>query len=453
MSRWNLAWLIAVPTMVFSGLVISYAAPNKEREKDYKLVRTIVDVLAEVDSHYVRELDDDQKKKLVEDMINGGLEKLDRYSSYMSADELKSFESQTEGNFFGVGIQLGTDPKTGMLMVISPMAGTPAYEAGILAGDIIVKIDDKSTESMRLNEAVKIIQGKEGSKVKLTVVHEASRETSSHEIARAKIEIKTVLGYKRNDEDPKKWDWIVEDGIAYIRVVQFNEHTTEDLRAAVLAIEQAGAKALVLDLRDNPGGLLSSAIEVSDTFLSEGRIVSTRDRNNRGRTWDAKDEGTLFKGKPMAVLINKNSASASEIVSAALQDNKRAVAVGERSFGKGSVQKIIKINSDPPTALKLTTDTYWRPSGANMHRHEDAKETDDWGVRPDGGFEVVLKDEERLEFLRYRRNRDMVKGKNLPPNEVEEKKVDEKKGEKKEAKPFRDRVLDKAVEYLKKQNG
>jgi carboxyl-terminal processing protease len=446
MSRWNLAWIIAVPMIVLSGLVLTYAAPNKEREKDYKLVRTVV-------SHYVRELDDKAKEKLVEDMINGGLEKLDRYSAYMNSEELKQFESQTEGNFGGVGIQLGTDPKSGYLMVLSPMVGTPAYEAGILAGDIIVKIDDKSTETMRINEAIKMIQGKEGTDIKLTVIHESTRDTASYTMTRARIEIKTVLGYKRNDADPSKWEWFVDDGIAYIRLTQFNEHSTEDLRAAVQAAEAEGAKALVLDLRDNPGGLLSSAIEVSDTFLTEGPIVSTRDRNNRGRSWEAKADGTLLLGKPMAVLINKNSASASEIVSAALQDNKRAVIVGERSFGKGSVQKVIKLNSDPPTALKLTTDSYWRPSGANMHRYEDAKDTDDWGVKPNKGFEVVLKDEERFEYLKYRRNRDMVKGKNVPPidgKNAPPMERDDKK-EKKEAKPFKDRVLDKAVEYLKTQ--
>jgi carboxyl-terminal processing protease len=440
MSRWNLAWLIAVPMMVLAGVVLSEAAPNKDRDKDYQLVKTVVDVLAEVDTHYVRELNDEAKRKLVEDMINGGLEKLDRYSTYMNADELKQFETQTEGNFFGVGIQLGSDPKTGMLMVISPMVGTPAYEAGILAGDIIVKIEDKSTENMRSADAVKMIQGKEGTAIKLTVVHEASRETETVSITRARIEIKSVVGYKRLESDPKQWEWFVEDGIAYIRLVQFIDHTTEDLRKAVQAAEQAGAKALVLDLRDNPGGLLSSAIEVSDTFLREGLIVSTRDRNNHGREWRAKEDGTLMLGKPMAVLINKNSASASEIVSAALQDNKRAVIVGERSFGKGSVQKIIKIESDPPTALKLTTDTYWRPSGVNIHRYEDAKDSDDWGVRPDKDFEVTLKDDERLEYLRFRRARDLVKGKNPPK---EEKKDDKP--------PFRDRVLDKAVTYLKTQ--
>ncbi|MCE9533451.1 MAG: S41 family peptidase [Planctomycetes bacterium] len=444
MSRWNLAWLITVPMMVLTGLVLSYAAPNRDKDKDYKLVKTIVDVLAEVDSKFYRDLNDDERKKLVENMINGGLERLDRYSTYMNDEELKQFESQTEGNFFGVGIQIGTDPKSGYLMVLSPMVGTPAYEAGILAGDTIIKIDDKSTENMRIGDAVKLIQGKEGTNVKLTVVHEGARESEAINITRARIEVYSVLGFKRKEEDPKQWDWFVEDGIAYIRIVQFIDHTTADLRKAVEIAEQAGAKGIVLDLRDNPGGLLSSAIEVSDTFLTEGAIVSTRDRNNRGRKWDAKEDGTLFKGKPIAVLINKNSASASEIVSAALQDNKRAVIVGDRSFGKGSVQKIIKLETTPATALKLTTDTYWRPSGVNIHRKEDADEKDDWGVRPDKGYEVVLKPEEHLEYMKFRRSRDMVKGKNVPKEEP-------KKDEKKEAAPFRDRALDAAVEYLKKQ--
>ncbi len=446
MSRWNLAWLISVPMLVLTSLVISYAAPVRERDKDYKLVKTVVDVLAEVDTHYVRALDDKAKKELVENMINGGLEKLDPYSTYLNADEYKHFNTQTEGNFYGVGIQLGIDPKSGVLMVISPMVGTPAYEAGILAGDIIMKIEDKPTDHMKMEDAVKLIQGKAGSQVKLTVYHELSKESETVTLPRAKIEIKSVLGYKRTASDPKNWDWFIEDGIAYIHIVQFIDQTTEDLRKAVEMVDQAGARGLVLDLRDNPGGLLTSAIAVSDTFLTEGMIVSTRDRNNNIREWKAKSDGTLFLNKPIVVLVNKNSASAAEIVSAALQDNNRAIVVGERSFGKGSVQKVIKMDTEPQTALKLTTDTYWRPSGVNMHKHADSKETDDWGVRPDKGFEVVLKDEERLEYLKFRRLRDMVKGKVVPKEVVKEDKMDEK--------TFRDRVLDKAVEYLKtKING
>src|SRR5262245_14649927 len=437
MSRFNLAWLIAVPMALLAGVSLSFTAPSRERDKEYKLVRTVVDVLAEVDRHYVRPLDDKAREKLVEDMINGGLDRLDPYSQYLNADDLRQFEAQTEGNFGGVGIQLGIDPKTLLPMVISPMVGTPAHEAGILAGDIIVKIDDKPTEGMRHSEMIRSIQGEPGTQVTLTVVHEGARQPEAITITRAKIEVKTVLGFHRREDDPKEFDWFADrsTGIGYIRLVQFSEHTAEDLKRVVERLEGEGMRALVLDLRDNPGGLLKSAVAVSDQFLTEGKIVSIKDRNGNGETKTATSRGTLFEPaaeKPMAILINKNSASASEIVAAALQDHKRAVVVGERSYGKGSVQKIIQLGSDPPTALKLTTDTDWRPSGANIHRHPDSKDTDEWGVKPNSGFEIPMTDIERLEYLKYKRSKDIIrKVQKDPPG------------------PYTDKALDKAVEYLK----
>jgi carboxyl-terminal processing protease len=438
MSRYNLAWIVCVPLAVLLGVSLSFTAPSREHDKEYKLVRTIVDVLAEVDQHFVRPLDDEQKQKLVEDMINGGLDRLDPYSQYLNADEFRQFNSQTEGNFGGVGIQLGVDPRSGLPMVISPMVGTPAHEAGILAGDIILKIDDKSTDTLRHSDIVRMIQGEPGSKITITVVHEGAKQSEPITLIRAKIEVPTVLGFNRREDNSKEFEWFAdrEHGIGYIRVVQFTEHTADDIKKAVDQLEGEGMKALILDLRDNPGGLLTSAIAVSDLFLESGRIVSTKDRNQSGRSWDAKADGYPYESaekRPMAVLINKNSASASEIVAAALQDNKRAVIVGERSYGKGSVQKVIRLGGDPPTALKLTTDTYWRPSGVNMHRYPDAKETDDWGVKPTPGFEIAMKDDERLEYLRYKRNKDIVR--KDKPKEPE--------------KPFVDRALVKAVEYLK----
>ncbi|HJZ94566.1 MAG TPA: S41 family peptidase [Gemmataceae bacterium] len=437
MSRFNLAWLIAVPMALLVGVSLSFTAPSRERDKEYKLVRTLVDVLAEVDQHYVRPLDDKAREKLVEDMINGGLDRLDPYSQYLNADDFRQFEAQTQGNFGGVGIHLGIDPRTQLPMVISPMVGTPAHEAGILAGDIIVKIDDKPTEAMRSSEMIRSIQGEPGTKVTLTVVHEGARQPETIPIVRAMIEVQTVLGLTRREDDQKEFDWFADrsNGIGYIRLVQFSDHTAADLKRAVERLEGEGMRALILDLRDNPGGLLESAIAVSDLFLTEGKIVSTKDRNGSGRTWEAKSSGTLFEPaaeKPMAVLINKFSASASEIVAAALQDNKRAVVVGERSYGKGSVQKIIKLGGDPPTALKLTTDTYWRPSGANIHRHPDSKESDEWGVKPSPGFEIPMTDMERLEYLKYKRSKDIIrKVQKDPPG------------------PYTDKALDKAVEYLK----
>src|SRR5687768_836193 len=162
MSRYNLAWLITVPLALIVGVSLSFTAPTRTRDKEYKLVRTMVDVLAEVDQHYVRPLTDEQREKLVEDMINGGLDRLDPYSQYLNAADYRQFEAQTEGNFAGVGIHLGQDPRTGLLMVISPMVGTPAHEAGILAGDVIIKIDDKPTDGLTMNQAVRLIQGDPG---------------------------------------------------------------------------------------------------------------------------------------------------------------------------------------------------------------------------------------------------------------------------------------------------
>jgi carboxyl-terminal processing protease len=438
MSRFNLAWLITVPLAMLLAVSLSFTAPSRDRDKEYKLVRTLVDVLAEVDQHFVRPLDDEQKEKLVEDMINGGLDRLDPYSQYMNADELRQFNAQTEGNFGGIGITLGLDPRSGLPMVISPMVGTPAHEAGILAGDIIVKIDEKSTDTLRYNDIVRMIQGKPGTTVNLTVVHEGGRQSESFAIVRAMIEVKSVLGLHRRDDDAREFEWFVDrdKGIAYIRLIHFTEQTAADLKKAVERLHGEGMRALVLDLRDNPGGLLTSAIAVSDLFMGSGRIVGTKDRNGNGKNWDAKSEGVTYESAeklPMAVLLNKNSASASEIVAAAFQDSRRAIVVGERSYGKGSVQKILPLGGEPPTALKLTTDTYWRPSGVNMHRYPDSKESDDWGVKPTAGFEITMKDDERLNYLSYKRSKDIIR--KDKPKDPE--------------KPFVDRALVKAVEHLK----
>src|SRR6186997_1017550 len=204
MSRFNLAWLIAVPLAMLAGVSLSFTAPSRQPDKEYKLVRTVVDVLAEVDQHFVRPLDDEQKQKLVEDMINGGLDKLDPYSQYMNADELRQFNAQTEGNFGGIGIHLGVDPRSGLPMVISPMVGTPAHDAGILAGDIIVKIDDKSTDQMRYNDVIRAIQGEAGTKVSLSVVHEGGKQVENYSVVRANIEVKTVIGLHRREDDLKE---------------------------------------------------------------------------------------------------------------------------------------------------------------------------------------------------------------------------------------------------------
>jgi carboxyl-terminal processing protease len=445
MSRWNLAWLVGIPLVVLLGLTLTYSAPPlRQKDQNYELVKLLVDVLDEVDQNYVRQLDADAKRRLVEDMINGGLEKLDPHSAFFSAVEYKQFEGKSKGKFGGVGIQVGLDRTTGFLQVTSPMVGTPAYEAGILAGDLIVKVDGKPLESMHYNETIGMIQGEPGTPVTLTVLHDGEKKPVDVTITRAIIQVETVLGDRRKADNPREWDFVLDKQhqIAYVRVLEFDEPTAATLRQVLEQLQAQGVRGLVLDLRGNPGGLLTSAVAVSDLFLTEGRIVSTQGRRTPERAYNAKADGTLFEPAaqhPVAVLMDKFSASASEIVAAALQDHGRAVIVGERSYGKGSVQNIFPLE-DHTTALKLTTQSYKRPSGKNIHRWPDSKDTDEWGVKPTPGFEVKLTDEERLQFLRDRRKRDAVHGKPGAPPAPEKETKDA---------PFVDKVLDRALEYVR----
>lgn len=450
MSRRNLFWILGVASVAVFGLAVSYSAPTKEKDHDYELVRLMVDVLHEVRQKYVVDVDPERERRLVEDMINGGLERLDPHSQYINAREYKNFDRQSEGKFGGIGIHVGYDRSNGgRLTVISPMPGTPAYDAGVMAGDVVVKIDGKPTDAMRMSEAVDMIQGKAGTTVTLTLIREGMKEPKDYPIERAVIKVPTVMGDRRRMDDPKQWEWIVDkaNSLAYIRITTFGKNTAAELRDVIAELEKDGARGVVLDLRNNPGGLLKGAVEISDLFLRDGLIVSTKGRNYKDETYRAKAEGTLMSDAgqevPLVVLVNRYSASASEIVSAALQDHNRAVVVGERTYGKGSVQNIILMENET-SALKLTTASYWRPSGKNIHRFPDRKDfeaakidPDEWGVKPNSGYEVVLKDEERTEYAIWRNDRDVVRVKEKP----------EEKGKK----PFEDRVLTRALEYLRKE--
>ena len=451
MSRRNLAWLLGIAAVGVFGYAVSHSAPSREKDRDYEMVRLVVDVLHEVRSKYVNDVDPDRERKLVEDMINGGLERLDPHSTYINPGEYKQFTKINKGRFGGIGIQIGYDRQNrGQLMVISPMVGTPAYEAGVLAGDLILKIDGKSTENLRLSEAVDLIQGEPGQKVTLTVLHDGTKDPVDIDIVRGEIQVQAVLGDKRKADDPKEWEYFIdkENRIAYVRLTAFSETCAQELRDTLAQLQKEGLRGLVLDMRNNPGGLLRAAVEISNLFLTDGRIVSTKGRNHKDEIYDVRPGHTLLPGDkvPVVVLVNRYSASASEIVAAALQDHGRAVVVGERTYGKGSVQNIIEMENHT-SALKLTTASYWRPNGKNIHRFQDSKETDDWGVKPSEGFEVKLNDEERLEYMLNRSERDVVHGKPGAPAPAPKPRPEGAK----EKKPFEDRVLQKAVDYLKGQ--
>lgn len=438
MSRRNIAWVLGIVAFSLLGLVVVANAPSRENDRDYELVRLVVDVLHEVRNRYVTEVSPQRERKLVEDMINGGLERLDSHSTFINNRDLKQFNRTSKGKFGGIGVQVGYDRNNrGLLTVISPMVGTPAYEAGVLAGDIILKIDGKNADTMRLDEAVDMIQGDPDTTITLTVLHDGGKEPVDIPIRRSIIKVQSVLGDRRKEN--KDWDYYLDDKsrIGYLRITSFSETAAAEVREIIIAQQKEGLRGLILDLRNNPGGLLRAAVEIADMFLTEGKIVSTRGRYQQEEIIEARPEGTMLlpaERYPIAVLINRNSASASEILAAALQDHHRAVVIGERSFGKGSVQNIIDLENKS-SALKLTTASYWRPSGKNIHRFPDSKETDEWGVKPDAGYEVALKDEERLEFLMDRSERDIIR----------DKKTTEVKPAKK---PYVDKVLQKAVEYI-----
>ncbi len=418
MSKWNLAWLLALPALTAAAVLALATAPPPD--PDYQLVRTVVDVLGTVDQNYVRELNEAEKRKLVEAMIAGGLARLDPHSQYLPASDYAQFLVTTDGQFGGIGVQLLTDPATGLKRVESLVAGTPAYDAGIQAGEFILRVNGKVARPMTVEELRKEIKGAPGSPVTLTMSRDGDKDEREVKLERAMIEVHPVQGYARSATDPNRWEWFAdpENKIALVRLTTFSEKSDKEVREAVLQAEAAGARALILDMRDNLGGLLTQAAAVADLFLTEGPIVSTATKRTADgaavvqRTLSAKAEGTIFEPaseKPMAVLINDNSASASEIVAAALQDHHRAVLVGERSYGKGSVQKVFPLNGN--AALKLTTEVWLTPAGKNIHRWPDSKPADEWGCRPDPGLEVKLSESEAKAYFESRRRLDMVRGK------------------------------------------
>lgn len=367
----------------------------------YELMKLFADTMDEVEQNYVRPI---SRRELMEAAIQGVLSKLDNYSDYIAPDDVEDFRREVESEFGGIGIQVGIE--NGNLVVISPLVGTPAYRAGIAAGDIIMEIDGRKIKGLPIGESVKLMKGKLGTKV-LLKIRSTDDETRELPVERDVIRIETVLGHHRKDND--EWEYIFDEQqkLAYIRLNAFSRHTSEDLRAALNKIVEQNILGLILDLRFNPGGLLESAIEVSDMFLTEGRIVSTAGRNVRERVWEASAEGT-FEDFKMVVLVNRYSASASEIVAACLQDNNRAVVVGERTWGKGSVQRVIELEGGR-SALKLTTASYQRPNGENIHRFPNMTDADEWGVMPNEGLEVRLRDFEIRQLWRDQRERNLPK--------------------------------------------
>ncbi len=349
------ALLVIQPHAMLLGSAASAASSNTYQQLDL-----FGDVFERVRADYVEKPDD---KKLVESAINGMLSGLDPHSSYMDPKSFRDMQVQTRGEFGGLGIEVTMED--GLVKVVAPIDDTPAAKAGVMANDIITKLDDEAVQGLTLNQAVDKMRGPVNSKIKLTIVRKGADKPIELTIMRDIIRVKSVRSHAEGDD------------VGYIRITQFNEQTTDGLKQAINDLNsQLGAdkiKGYIVDLRNNPGGLLDQAISVSDTFLDKGEIVSTRGRNPEETQRFNARPGDMTHDKPLIVLINGGSASASEIVAGALQDHKRATLIGTRSFGKGSVQTIIPLGAGNG-ALRLTTARYYTPSGRSIQAQ---------GIKPD----------------------------------------------------------------------
>ncbi len=348
----------------------------KEAEDAFDSIEVFTKVMEQIRRHYV---DNDKigYKELVQGALRGMLQTLDPHSQFMAPDAYTDMRDDTEGHFGGLGIVISV--RDGVLTIVAPMEGTPGFEAGLQAGDRIIEIDGESTESLHLGDAVKQLRGEPSTSVMLKIARADTNEIKEIEVVRAIINVSSVKDAR-----------ILRDGIGYVRIISFNEPTANDLRAKIEQLLKQDLKGLILDLRNNPGGLLRSAVEVSELFLEkEDVVVYTQGRGSHNkRTYRARQHDT-YRSFPMVVLVNGGSASASEIVAGALKDNKRALLIGEKTFGKGSVQSVLPL--DDGSAIRLTTAKYLTPNKIVIHER---------GIEPDIAVAMDRDDWRRLLMLR-----------------------------------------------------
>lgn len=337
--------------IIFAIFSIAVSATEKKKNDDlYKQVELFSDVLAIVQTDYV---DETSAHDLIYGALKGMISSLDPHSQFMDPETYNELKVDTEGKFGGLGIEITL--KDGLLTVITPIEDTPAWKAGLKANDRIVKINNELTRDITLTDAVKKLRGKPGDPVNIVVLRESEKKLLDFKIVRDIIKIKDIKDAR-----------IINDAIGYIRLVEFRENTAKDLNTALEKLKKEGMAGLILDLRNNPGGLLNVAVEVSEKFIEKGKvIVSTRGRIAAQNLEFRSKSNKPILNMPMVVLINEGSASGSEIVAACLQDYKRAIIVGVKSFGKGSVQTVVPLNDN--SALRLTTSKYFTPSGGQIH--------------------------------------------------------------------------------------
>ena len=355
---------ILITSIFFLIFNLSYSSSSRGNENNiYKKIDLFSEVLDKVKKEYVEDID---QSEVMDAAINGVLQSLDPYSAYMSPSMYKEMATETSGEFGGLGIEVSME--AGVVKVISPIDDSPASKAGVKAGDYIVKINNIQVQGKSLTEAVELMRGPIGSEINITVRRIGVKKAINFKIKRAVIEVASVKSEIKNNN------------IGYIRLTSFNENSSNQVKEKINVFKKKNIQYYILDLRNNPGGLLSQAIKISDFFLDKGEIVSTKSKKeSENIRWFAK-KGDILDGKTFVVLINYGSASASEIVAGSIKDHKRAILIGERTYGKGSVQSIIPLKNDG--AIRLTVSKYYLPSGNSIS---------DIGVMPD--FEISEENE------------------------------------------------------------
>ncbi|MBP7087824.1 MAG: S41 family peptidase [Candidatus Omnitrophica bacterium] len=371
MKKRILLLLIALWAIIFSyKMGFSF---GKEKDELYKELEIFSEGLAVIEKEYV---EDKSAQDLIYGAMEGMLISLDSYSQFLKPDDYRNLLVETGGKFGGLGIEITI--KEGLLTVVSPIEDTPAWNAGIKAGDMIIKIDGELTKDITLNDAVKKMRGKPGTKVTLTILKEESKNLEDITLTRDVINIKDI-----------KRAIILEDNIGYVRIAEFRENTAVDLDKALAKLEKDGLKALIVDVRNNPGGLLSSAVDIASRFTKdEEAIVSTKSRNEPEKVYKSQPLEKKYLDMPIVVLINKGSASGSEILAAALRENNRAILLGEKTFGKGSVQTIVPLSDG--SALRLTTSKYYTPNGTSIHEK---------GIEPDIIVSKLINEEAKKDIF------------------------------------------------------
>lgn len=372
MKKTVFIWLIVLSILTIAVGKEIYSGPKTLEDKYplYKNLELFADVLTIVQKSYVNEL---SAKDLIHGAIRGVIDTLDPHSQFLEPDEYKEMKIETEGEFGGLGIEITI--KEGYLTIVSPLEDTPAYNAGLKPGDRILKIDGASTENITLNEAVKKLRGEPGTKITLTILRPDKKEFMDFTVERSYIKIESIKNAQ-----------IIDDAIGYVRITQFQENTQEDMEKAIKKLLPDCKQGIILDLRNNPGGLLQDAVDVAGLFIEEPKlIVSTKGRlPDQNQEFNSKNKSAI-KDIPLAILINKGSASGAEIVAGAVKDWHRGILIGTNTFGKGSVQSVLPLRDG--SALKLTTATYFTPKGTDINKI---------GIKPDIEIAITEEEEEKL---------------------------------------------------------